>query len=318
MQHLRFRAELLRSVRRFFDEQQSLEVETPAIVRSPGVDAHVDAIPAGGAWLTTSPEYHMKRLLADGSGPIHQLGKAWRAGEQGQLHEPEFTLLEWYVPGLDDAGLMAQTEQLIRHVAGALLPSSPWSAAPFARLTFREAFVECAGLDPASASERAYGLLLRAAGCRPPRGSSRADLEDLVLSTVVQRELAARGPTFVTDWPVERAALARLRPGRDADGCVSAARFELFAGGLELCNGYHELGDPGEQAARIDAANEARRSLGKAPYPVDDEFLDALRRGLPDCSGNALGIDRLQMLLAESRDIGEVRAFRVTTHEALP
>jgi len=306
-----FRAALLQAVRSFFEERGSLEVETPALVTSPGVDAWLDAVPAGGGWLGTSPEYHMKRLLAAGSGPIHQLGKAWRAGERGRLHEPEFTMLEWYVPGLDDAGLMEQTEELVRAVAAALDVETGWRPEPFERLTFRQAFEAHAGFDPASAADRRFGMILRAGGTRPPRSATREELEDLVLATVVQPKLGRGHPCFVTDWPAERCALARVRPGRDADGAPSAARFELYIDGLELCNGYHELADAAEQRRRIEHENRRREALGKEAYPVDEHFLDALASGLPDCAGNALGIDRLQMALTGADDIGEVRAFRV-------
>jgi len=311
MQRLRQRAAMLRAIRTFLDGRGSLEVETPALVRSPGVDVHLDAIAAGDGWLTTSPEYHMKRLLADGSGPIHQIGKAWRDGEVGSWHEPEFTMLEWYVPGLDDDGLMDQTEALVRDAAGALeVPLGDDTA--FDRMTWREAFVRYAALDPATAERRAFGLLLRASGTRAPRGCSTDDLLDLVLALVIQPELGLERPVFVTDWPVPRAALARVRSGRDADGSPSAARFELYWRGVELCNGYHELTDPAEQRARIDRDNAARVAMDKVPYPVDEDFLAALERGLPDCAGNALGVDRLLMALTGATDIGDVRAFRVS------
>ena len=312
IEQLRVRAALLRAIRSFFEARGSLEVETPALVRSPGVDAWLDAVPAGrGGWLATSPEYHMKRLLAAGSGPIHQLSKAWRAGETGRLHEPEFTMLEWYVPGLDDAGLMAQTEELVRAAAGTLGAETGWGREPFERLTFRQAFQAHAGFDPATAPDRRFGMILRAAGTRPPRTADREELEDLVLATVVQPKLGSGRPCFVTDWPAERCALARVRPGRDEDGSPAAARFELYIHGVELCNGYHELADPAEQRHRIERENRRRRELGKEPYPVDEDLLAALVRGLPDCAGNALGVDRLQMVLTGAADIGEVKAFRL-------
>jgi elongation factor P--(R)-beta-lysine ligase len=308
---LRARHLLLRSIRGFFDESGSLEVETPAIVRSPGVDAWLDAIPAGRGFLATSPEYHMKRLVAAGSGPIHQLGKAWRSGETGALHEPEFTMLEWYVPGLDDAGLMDQTERLVRAVVTDTGADADLPERPFERLTYRQAFARHAGFDPADAADRRFGLILRASGVRPPRSATREELEDLVLATVIQPKLAGGAPCFVTDWPIERAALARIRPGRDEDAAPSAARFELYWRGLELCNGYHELTDASEQRRRIDHENVRRIELGRLPYPVDEDFLAALQAGMPDCAGNALGVDRLQMALTGAASLDEVRAFRL-------
>ena len=320
------RADLLDEVRSFFAAAGSVEVDTPAVVRSPGVDAHLDAVPVfvrldPGAepsprFLITSPEYHMKRLLADGSGAIHQLAKAWRDGERGRLHEPEFTMLEWYVPGLDDAGLMDQCEELVRRLAAAFGQdrlraggATASTVGPFERLSFAEAFERYAGLDPAREDERRLGRLLRAAGHRPPRDARRDELLDLLLALVVQPKLGLERPVFVTDWPADRAALARLRPG--PGGVEVAARFELYACGVELCNGYHELLDPAEHRARMEAENALRVQLGKAPHPLDEAFLDALERGLPDCAGNALGIDRLFLLLRGEDDLGLARAFRL-------
>ncbi len=315
---LRERARLLTEVRAFFVGRGSLEVETPAVVLSPGVDAHLDApaVSLGSefGFLTTSPEYHMKRLLAAGSGPIHQLGKAWRAGERGRLHEPEFTMLEWYVPGADDHALMDETEDLVRAVSRALrapLRHGPHTCNPapaFRRRTVREAFLQLAGVDPDVEEAGRLGRLLRAGGHKPPSGCDREELLDLVLALVVQPQLGLDVPEFLTGWPPDRAALARLRT--DSDGREVAARFELYACGVELCNGYHELNDAPEQRRRIDAENRRRVALGKEPQPVDEAFVQAVG-SLPDCAGNALGIDRLLMLLVGAEDIGEVRAFRV-------
>lgn len=303
-------------MRAFFEEAGSLEVETPAVVASPGVDAHLDApsvdLGDSSGFLTTSPEYHMKRLLAAGSGPIHQVGKAWRAGERGRLHEPEFTMLEWYVPGFDDAALRAQTEALVRALAcGAALQRGGHRcdpSLPFGQRTVRAAMEELAGVDPDTEDAVRLGRLLRASGHKPPGDCTREELLDLVLALVVQPQLGLEAPEFLTDWPADRAGLARLRT--DPDGQTVAARFELYACGVELCNGYHELADAAEQRARIEDENARRRTLGKAPQPVDEAFLAAVA-GLPDCAGNALGLDRLLMLLLDADDIGEVRAFRI-------
>ncbi|MBJ94171.1 MAG: hypothetical protein CMP23_06785 [Rickettsiales bacterium] len=331
METLRKRAAILKRIRDFFEERGSLEVSTPAIVRSPGVDAHLDAIavqlsggPAGtpqNGWLRTSPEYHMKRLLAAGSGAIHQLAPAWRDGEKGELHEPEFTLLEWYRPGADDSALMDETEALVRDLASNFADGvlshqgttcqAGQGAPAFERITFREAFERHTGLDPINDSTGRLGIALRAGGVRVQRPASREQLVDLLLAFVVQPRLGEQHPCFVTDWPVDRAALARVRPGRDADQAASAARFELYACGIELCNGYFELSCAEEQRARIESENKRREDLGKAPYPVDEDFLAALSSGLPDCAGNALGIDRLLMLLNHSESLREVRSFLV-------
>ncbi len=260
----------------------------------------------------------MKRLLAAGSGAIYQIGKAWRDGEVGRLHEPEFTLLEWYRPGFDDAALMDECEELVRSLSQTFAPDglshrgrSVSTAAPFERITYREAFRRHTGFDPTTTEDSRFGRLLRAGGTKPPRDSNRATLEDLVLALVVQPELGLDRPCFVTDWPSDRAALARLRPGRDPDQAEAAARFELYVAGVELCNGYHELCDAEEQRLRIEAENRLRRTAGKETYPIDEGFLAALSSGLPDCAGNALGIDRLVLVLFGEEDLSASRSFRL-------
>lgn len=322
LETLKSRAHALACVRDFFSARGSLEVQTPPIVVSPGVDAWLDApaveLDGQPRYLATSPEYAMKRLLAAGSGPIHQVGWAYRAGERGDWHEPAFTMVEWYEPGADDAACMNTTEALVRAVARAVgdgVLRSRWgeadTAAPFDRLTYRQAFEQITGMDPADGDARRMGRLLRVAGVRTPRDATPEEIEDLVLGTVVQPKLGLSRPVFVTDWPVDRAALARIRPGQDADRAPAAARFELYAAGVELCNGYHELTDAAEQRARIERENARRVEHGKEPYPVDDRFLAALEHGLPDCAGNALGFDRLLMVSRSVASLREVVTFGV-------
>jgi lysyl-tRNA synthetase class 2 len=332
LDRLRLRARVIADVRRFFEGRGSIEVETPAIVECPGIDAHLDAIPVvlhpggrGGAALdralVTSPELHMKRLLCEGLRSIHQIGKAWRDGEVGDQHEPEFTMLEWYRVGLDDGDLMDETEALVRELAvtysggrlrhrgrEARVVDSTGEPLPFRRITFREAFVEHSGIDPFEDDARRLGRMLRAAGVRPPRTASRDQLVDLVLGAVVAPRLGLGVPEFVVDWPAERASLAKTRPTDDG---LRAARFELFACGMELCNGYWELTDPEEHRARFAAENAARVADGADPVPPDEALLAALDAagGLPDCAGNALGLDRLLMLLLDAETIREVRTF---------
>jgi len=246
------------------------------------------------------------------------VGPAFRSGERGDFHEPEFTMVEWYEPGADDDACMDTTEALVRSVATALgdgrLRSRGEEAdvtEPFERITYRQAFQRVTDMDPGDADTRRLGRLLRVSGVRPPRMATPEEMEDLVLGAVVQPTLGVGRPVFVTDWPPDRAALARIRAGRDADRAPSAARFELYAAGVELCNGYHELTSEPEQRSRIQAENERRVANGKEPGPVDERFLAALAHGLPDCAGNALGFDRLLMLIQDASDIGQVLAFRV-------
>ncbi len=326
LDRLRLRARVLADVRRFFEARGSLEVETPAIVACPGIDAHIDAVavelhpggrgsPSVRRALVTSPELHMKRLLCEGAGSIHQIGKAWRDGEVGSLHEPEFTMLEWYRLGVDDAGLMDETEELVRtlaseHSGGALRFRGREARvdAPFERRTFAEVFEELTGLDPHVDDTRRMGRVLRAGGVRPPRTATRDEMLDLLLGAVVGPKLGLGVPLFVTDWPADRASLARIRSRPEGE---RAARFELFGCGVELCNGYWELSDPGEHRARFAVENAAREAAGAPPSPEDEGLLAALDAagGLPDCAGNALGLDRLLMLLLDVEAIGEVRTF---------
>ena len=328
IERLRRRAAAVADVRRFFEARGSLEVETPAIVPCPGVDAHIDGIvvtmhPGGRGGdavlrgLATSPELAMKRLLCEGTGAIHQIGKAWRDGEIGRFHEPEFTMVEWYRPGVDDVGLMDETEQLVRelavrHAEGRLRHRGLEVSvdAPFHRVSFEDVFDQVLGIDPVQDDVRRLGRALRAGGVRPPRDASRDEILDLLFGAVVGPKIGLDRPTFVVDWPEDRASLARVR---GTERGPRAARFELFACGVELCNGYWELSDPQEHRRRFANENALRRTAGIAESPPDEAFLAAIDAagGLPDCAGNALGLDRLLMLLMDTDDISDVRAFRV-------
>ena len=311
---LRTRAEVLARIRGFFAERGVLEVETPLLGSAPVTDLHLAALSTRyrgpghddglKLWLQTSPEFAMKRLLASGSGPIYQLGKAFRDGEAGSRHNPEFTILEWYRPGWDHHRLMDEVGELL----GAVLCSDSDSDSAD-RITYSEAFQRHVGVDPHSVSiaelaARACSLLGQAA---PDLGNDRDGWLDLLLSHVVEPELGRGRPTFVFDFPASQAALARVRPG---DPPV-AERFEVWVEGIELANGYHELTDPAEQRRRFEADLAARRERGLAEVPVDQQLLAALEHGLPKCAGVALGVDRLVMLAAGVERIDEVIAFPV-------
>jgi elongation factor P--(R)-beta-lysine ligase len=295
------RHELMRALRGFFDTAGFTEVETPLVVRSPGLELHIEAFEVTGLlgtrWLQTSPEYHMKRLLAAGMRRIYQVCKTFRREEQGAFHQPEFTMLEWYRAdaGMDE--MMRDTEALVAHVAHAVLGTTRIPGAgghgseidvapPWERLTVRAAFERHA--------TRPYDALL-------------ADEESFYRTLIdeVEPRLGAERPTLLTHYPASMAALARLCP----DDPSVAERFETYVGGVELCNGFGELVDPGEQRARLRAEAARRASLGKPAYPIDERFLDALEHGVPPSGGNALGVDRLLMLLLGARDIAEVVAF---------
>ncbi len=310
---LRLRAELLARVRAFFAARGVLEVETPALAAAAITDPHLASFstvysgpgPRHGRtlYLHTSPEFPMKRLLAAGSGCIYQIARVFRDGEAGRRHNPEFTLLEWYRVGFDHHRLMDEVAELVTALlAGRLALAEP------ERLSYRELFQRHLGLDP----HRAGVAELAACAKRfelpiPPRmPADEADpWLDLLLTHWIEPHLERGRLTFVYDYPVSQAALARLRP----DDPPVGERFELYLNGVELANGFHELGDADEQRRRFEGGNAARRALGLPVMPVDEHLLAALAAGLPDCAGVALGFDRLVMLAAGKAALGEVIAF---------
>lgn len=301
---LRARATLLAAIREFFAAREVLEVTTPVLSRHATVDRHIESFATqDGRWLQTSPEFAMKRLLAAGSGPIWQLAPVFRCEEQGRHHNPEFTLLEWYRPGFDHLRLMDEVEALLRHCGA---PAFGWR-----RLRYREAFVLHAGFDPFALDAAALRMRLDARGLAAPEGLSAEEIADrdfwldLWMSHCVGPQLGREAPAFVYDFPASQAALARVR---DDDPPV-AERFELFWQGMELANGFHELADGDEQRRRFEADQAWRRARGRAVPPYDANLIAALRAGLPDCAGVALGVERLLMLLLGRACIDDVLAF---------
>lgn len=288
---LQTRSAILRAIRAFFDARKFLEVETPSAVPSPGLDLHLDAFEMRGSererWLITSPEYQMKRLLSGGLERIYQLCRCFRRGEQGAHHEPQFTMLEWYraFAGSDD--VMKDTEELVAHVATTVLgaPRIPRIdgdidlSPPWERLTVEDAFERYAHVhmdDLLGDDDRFFLLLTEQLEPRLPRDR----------------------PVFLTEWPAHMASLARRLPERPD----RADRFEAFVSGIELCNGFGELTDPAEQRARFERDRHERARRRLPLYPIDERFLAALEEGMPPSGGNALGVDRLVMiLLGESR-----------------
>jgi lysyl-tRNA synthetase class 2 len=257
----------------------------------------------GAYYLQTSPEYAMKRLLAAGSGDVYQVQKVFRDGEAGRHHNPEFTMIEWYRLGFDDRALMDEVEALLRELLGPVL------AAPAERLTYRDAFARATGLDPyATPVATLYAYARERLGDVPADlANDRDACLDLLMGAVAGPTLGAGRITFVHDYPATQAALARVLPG---DPPV-AARFEAYVGGLELCNGFHELADAAEQRRRFVADLEQRRARGLPRPPIDERLLGALAHGLPDCAGVALGFDRCVMLATGATDIRDVVAFAV-------
>jgi lysyl-tRNA synthetase class 2 len=305
---LEARGRILRAVRAWFEAEGFLEVETPARVRSPGQEVHLDAIAAGdGHWLITSPEYHLKRLVAAGFSQVVEIGRCWRDHESGPHHATEFTMVEWYRAGAPLETLAADCEALIGVAIRATErgPSALGLAAPFARTTVRELFRRHAGLDLRGDEDAAeLGDQARAAGVALGSAEAWDDIFYQVFLDRIEPALATAGPTFVFDWPAPLAALARPKP-EDPRLCE---RFELYAGGLELANAFGELSDAVEQRRRFEAESHVRAARGKAVYPIDEALLAALPR-MPPTAGIALGFDRLVMLALGLSDIRQVQAF---------
>lgn len=300
-QTLKARAELYASIRAFFMQRHVLEVDTPVLSSHATVDRHIESFKVDGdGWLQTSPEFAMKRLLCAGLGAMFQIAPAFRRSEQGRYHNPEFRLLEWYRPGWDHHRLMDEVEQLMRQVVG-------FGDKPFARLSYREAFLKLAGIDPLALDEAALREAAAELKIRAPEGCEldRDGWLDLIMSDRVAPGLGLDGPAFLYDFPASQAALARIR---DGDPPV-AERFELFWQGIELANGFHELCDAQEQQARFEADLAQRRRSGQDQPPYDRHLLAALAHGLPDCAGVAIGLDRLLMLKLGLPDIASSLGF---------
>jgi lysyl-tRNA synthetase class 2 len=300
---LELRASMLRSARDYFAATRALEVETPTLSTGAMTDVHlasVGAIACGQRrYLHTSPEYSMKRLLAAGCGDIWQLCRVYRDGESGRFHNPEFTLIEWYRLGIDHHSLMSDVERLISTM---LPPSRNFDSAE--RLTYREAVQLHAGVDAFDDPTAVLIARLESADIDVPasvRGERDACL-DLIMSTLVGPNLGRERLSFVYDYPASQAALARIR------GPV-ASRFEAYLDGIELANGFHELGDAPEQRTRFEADLAERMRRGLPSMPIDQRLLAALDHGLPDCAGVALGFDRLVMCALGAKHIDEVLAF---------
>lgn len=301
------RAAVVDAVRRWFQAQGFLEVDTPARVPSPGQEVHLQAIPAGERWLITSPEYHMKRLVAGGYQRIFQLCKCWRAEELGPHHQTEFTMIEWYRAGEPLDQIARDCEALVRVALRAAgreeeaLPGAP----PFLRTTVAELFHRHVGVtltgdeDPSTLAAK-----LRAAGVNVGSATSYDDLFFQAFLDRIEPHLGRQQPTFVFDWPAPLGALARRKPSDPR----LVERFELYAGGLELANAFGELTDPVEQRARFVEESATRAARGHDVYPLDERLLAALA-DMPPTAGVALGLDRLVMFALGAADIRDVVAF---------
>lgn len=303
---LRARAEALRVIRAYFREQRFVEVDTPTLVPCPGLDPHVHSLGSVDHdgrrdWLVTSPELHLKRLIVGGMPRVFEVAHCFRAEELGPWHEPEFTLVEWYRAFADFTAVLRDTEQLVARVARALRGSCELLrhtegtprvidvTPPFERCTIREAFARFARVDDAVSLAQ----------------QDETRFFEILVNEVEPALAAEARPVFLTHYPRNQASLARPCPH---DPSV-AERFELYAGGVELCNGFSELTDPVEQRRRFEAERARRRAAGEPVYPLDEKFLRALEEGLPPTAGNALGLDRLVVLALGLEQVALVRAF---------
>ena len=310
---LRRRALLTQAVRAFLAARGYTEVETPYAVPVPGEEVHLSAFrttreqPDGTVqplWLHTSPEFAMKRLLVAGAGPVFQLARVWRNGEGSRRHAAEFTMLEWYRPGLSFGGLMDEVEALLRAVLppDVMSGGTRTSLARFDRLTVAEAFHRHAGVDVLATAGDA-GALAAGAGAALRDGEGWEDLFFRLLLERVEPHLGQANPTFLTHWPAAQAALAR----RDPSDPRVALRFELFLCGMELANAFEELTDADEQRARFQDDRAQRHALYGPDWPLDEDFLAALTHGMPPASGIAMGFDRLAMAASGADRIGQVQ-----------
>lgn len=310
LENLHLRARILAKIRAFFSERGVMEIDTPLLSVATSTDPHLESFschylgpfaPAGQqCYLQTSPEFAMKRLLAAGSGPIYQICKAFRNGEAGHHHNPEFTMLEWYRPGFDHHSLMDEVE---------LLVDSVLAIGSAKRIKYRDLFLEQVGLDPVSLSVTEAKTCLQHHGITVSAMDEETAIDDwlaVILTHIIEPALGS-GAVFVYDFPASQAMLARLSQTHPP----WAERFELYINGIELANGFHELADPTEQQRRFELDMLQRRQQGLAELPMDEALIDALKHGLPDCAGVALGVDRLLMLAAGLDCLSEVLAFPV-------
>ena len=308
---LRRRSEVTMAIHGFFQERAFVHVETPLVSCDTVVDRHIDPVPilkssfTGSKlgdrtmWLQTSPEFAMKRLLSAGMDRIYQISKAFRQGEQGQRHNPEFMMLEWYRRG---DGL-AEGMQLLSEFASVILQRPPSEM-----LTYQDAFLQHAQIDPFTVTNASLADLCRSQidiAKQFEDEHSRDFWLDLILTHLVEPKIGFAAPCIIYDWPASQSALAIVREGSPR----VAERFELYVDGVELANGYHELLDPDELLRRNEAINQQRAADGKSMLPVESRLLEAMRSGLPACAGVAVGVDRLLMVMTGAQSISDVMAF---------
>lgn len=304
------RAKILAEIRRFFADRGVLEVETPAMSQATVTDIHLvtfqtrfvgpGASQGLDLWLMTSPEYHMKRLLAAGSGPIYQMGRSFRNEEAGRHHNPEFTMLEWYRPHYDMYRLMNEVDDLLQQVLECQSAES---------LSYQQAFIRHLEIDPLSADKAQLREVAEKLGVGDLANAEedRDTLLQLLFMLGVETKIGQDKPTFIYHFPATQAALAEI----STEDHRVAERFEVYFKGIELANGFRELTDAREQRQRFEQDNRRRAARGLPQQPIDTNLLAALEHGMPACSGVALGVDRLVMLALKAESLSEVIAFPV-------
>ena len=300
---LKKRGQLLKTIRNFFDERNVWEVETPLLSKNTVTDPYIDsiAIPAEAPlYLQTSPEYGMKRLLASGSGSIFQICKAFRQEELGRFHHHEFTMLEWYRIGFDHLQLMEEVDELLQLTL---------MTQPAEKLTYQQVFQKFLDIDPFHITSQGLAEKVKSFPAFADISGFNYDDKDACLQLLlseVEPSLGQTRPCFIYNYPSTQAALAKCLKSTPP----VAARFEVYVKGLELANGFYELQDEKEQRQRFIKNMATRKTLGKDPIAIDELFLDALKTGLPECAGVAMGIDRLAMLAFAKDTIEDVISFR--------
>lgn len=295
------RAALLRRIREFFYLRHFLEVETPILSHSSVTDVYLASFTSqlshDTLYLQTSPEYHMKRLLAAGSGPIFQLSKSFRKDEQGRLHNPEFTMLEWYRPGFNHHALMDEMQEFLQTIL---------QCSSVDRMSYADMFLKYLHFNPHQATiADVQQLAVQLEMGNLDLGDDKDPWLQVLMLHFIEPQLGAAQPIMIYDFPASQAALAKIRKDNDH----LAERFEVYYRGIELANGFHELTDHEEQRQRFFNDLAKRRELGLPDIPLDPHFLAALSHGLPACSGVAVGIDRLIMLALQKSSIAEVISF---------
>jgi elongation factor P--(R)-beta-lysine ligase len=304
---LKQRAKLLHDVRLFFKERDVLEVETPALSRFPTLDLHLDSFCTSPGtdlpqrYLITSPEYHMKRLIAAGSGSIYQICKAFRCDEVGSNHNPEFSMLEWYRVGWDHLQLMSEIEDLMTRLMG---------TGKALRVSYQEIFQSLLGIDPLELTTNDFLDICRDKRIDPPQDlkagtACRDEQLNFLMGVLIEPRLGKEQPVFICDYPASQASLSRLSETNPS----LSTRFEVFYQGLELGNGFYELTDAEVQEKRFRETNASREKMGKNHLAMDDGFLSALKAGMPDCAGVAMGLDRMMMLAMGEKDIASIMTF---------